>query len=63
MKAISLTIVRGGVAETFTSLHTDVRIVDFDHPLEDRETLPRNIGFEELTEQVGLVAGQDFDWE
>ena len=56
MKAISLTTVYKGVAETWAPQHVDARIVDIDNIDcgDGKVLLPKGIGFEELVEQAGV---------
>lgn len=65
MDAIVLVVVRGGIAETFTPLHVDVRTVDIDNIQsgDDPTPLPRNVGFEALVQEAALEEGDDFVWE
>jgi hypothetical protein len=64
-KATALVVVVGGVAEVYEPAHVDARVIDLDDLKACGEpvTLPRGIGFEQLIERAGLVAGLDFDWE
>ena len=65
MKAITLVIVHGGVADVAAPAHVDVRVIDQDNiAAGDGPTeLPRDIGFEALVEEAGMVEGNDFVWE
>lgn len=67
MKAIALIVVQGGIAYAYAPEHVEVRIIDRDD-IEDADgeilyALPPGIGFEELAEEAGLGAGEDFAWE
>lgn len=62
MKAIALIVVKGGFAYSYAPEHVDVRVVDLDCD-DHAEGLPPGIGFEELAEEAGLEAGEDFTWE
>lgn len=56
MKAISLTVVKKGVAETYAPTHVDSIVVDCDNiGCGDPKTrLPSGIGFEELVKRAGV---------
>ncbi len=64
-KAIALVVVTGGCAEAYEPEHVDVRVIDLDNVKagDDVVKLPRDVGFEKLVDDAGLVAGIDFDWE
>ena len=56
MKAISLTVVYKGVAETYAPEHVDARVVDCDNIDcgDGKVLLPKGVGFEELVKDAGL---------
>ena len=56
MKAISLTVVTKGVAETYAPYHVVARVVDCDNIDcgDGKILLPKGVGFEELVTQAGV---------